>query len=522
MAKYASARRATLQARRNALTPEQFKTYTDSRAGEIARAEQANGGRPLADETTEEIDDHLLTWAATGYAPDLPADEYQALVDHHETEAYARQIRLKEAAARAVKAEAHAGQEQPQIIPLDVFLEDDDEDAAYRIDSVFPTGGNIMLSAQYKAGKTTLAGNLTRSLVDGTPFLGRFAVQPVQERDDGGGGVLIFDNELDARQSRRWFREQNIVNTTAVEVVHLRGKLSTFNILDPAIRAAWARRIEGADVVILDCLRPVLDALGLSEDKDAGKFLVAWDALLAEASAQESVVVHHMGHNGERSRGDSRLQDWPDATWKLIREDPDDPASARYFSAFGRDVDVTESRLEYDLATRHLTLAGGSRKEAKTDEVMPALVQLLSEHDALSGREVEKRLTEQGYTQKAVRAALLKAHHQKRTVTYLGPHRATMHSLNAKYGTPESVTTPANDTPKVSPFAVPEASASSALPVRQRTQNECVSASIEDALHSVETKPTALANTPTHSACPLHAVPQPDSCYTCEQVAANE
>lgn len=498
-----SARRASIRARVDALTAEQFKAYTGNRAAEIARAEQANSGRPLADETLDDLDDQLLTWITTGHRLELPADEYQALVDDHETKAYARQMRLKEAAARAVKAEKNAGTELPRPIPLDVFLEDDDEDAAYRIEGVLPTGGNVILGAQYKAGKTTLVSNLVRSLVDGDPFLGRFAVQQVQKHDDvHGGGVLIFDNELDKRQSRRWFRQQNIQNTEAVEIVHLRGKLSTFNILDPDVRAQWARRIEGVDVVILDCLRPVLDALGLSEDKDAGKFLVAWDALLKEASVQESVVVHHMGHNGERSRGDSRLQDWPDATWKIVREDPDDPTSARYFSAFGRDVDVTESRIDHDPLTRRLTLAGGSRKEARTDEAMPALMQLLSKHDALSGREVERHLKEQGHPQKTIRAALLKAHQQGRTVTYQGPHRATMHSLNAKYGTSKSVTTPGNDKPNVSPFAVPTASASSASPVRQRTENECVSASIEDALHSVDTQRSESPNRLTHSTSP--------------------
>jgi hypothetical protein len=73
---------------------------------------------------------------------------------------------------------------------------------------------------------------------------------------------------------------------------------------------------------------------------------VAFDALLRDVGpddrAADGMVVHHMGHAGERSRGDSRILDWPDASWKLVREDLDDPASPRYLSAFGRDVDVPE------------------------------------------------------------------------------------------------------------------------------------------------------------------------------------
>ena len=80
------------------------------------------------------------------------------------------------------------------------------------------------------------------------------------------------------------------------------------------------------------------------------------------------MVVHHMGHSSDRSRGDSRLIDWPDATWKLIRHrtgknnEVEDYASPRFFSAYGRDVDAKESELPYDGDSRTLTVAGGSRR----------------------------------------------------------------------------------------------------------------------------------------------------------------
>ena len=90
-----------------------------------------------------------------------------------------------------------------------------------------------------------------------------------------------------------------------------------------------------------------------------GAFLVPLDALLAEAGIPDALVVHHMGHTNERSRGDSRLRDWPDVEWRLMRKD-DDPASARFFTAYGRDVDVEEQELGYDAATRRLTVVGGS------------------------------------------------------------------------------------------------------------------------------------------------------------------
>jgi hypothetical protein len=48
-------------------------------------------------------------------------------------------------------------------------------------------------------------------------------------------------------------------------------------------------------------MRAILDALGLSEDKDAGKFLTGLDAMLTEAVITDAKVIHHMGHSGERA-----------------------------------------------------------------------------------------------------------------------------------------------------------------------------------------------------------------------------
>jgi hypothetical protein len=80
----------------------------------------------------------------------------------------------------------------------------------------------------------------------------------------------------------------------------------------------------------------------LDEHRDAGRFLVALDALLTEAGIPDALVVHHMGHVNERARGDSRMRDWPDVEWRLVRQD-ENPASARFLSAYGCDVDVPES-----------------------------------------------------------------------------------------------------------------------------------------------------------------------------------
>ncbi|MER7206360.1 AAA family ATPase [Streptosporangium sp. NPDC000239] len=401
---------------------------------------------------------------------DLEALAYEREVAHE-----LRKIRVREEAARRAKKARAGNVVPPDITLLSDFLAVEDEPVRYRVDGLWPVGGRVMLAAQFKAGKTTTVGNLVRALADGVPFLGKFDVTPPS------GRIVIIDNELDARMLRSWLRDQGITRTDAVGILPLRGRLSSFDILDPQTRTEWADRLRalGATVVVLDCLAPVLDALGLSEDKEAGRLLVAIDELLKEAGVEEAIVIHHMGHSGERSRGASRLRDWPDVEWRLVREKDDsgetNPAAPRYFSAYGRDVDVPESLLSFNPAQRRLELAGGSRKDAKTESAAGAIVEWLTLSPHASGRAIEEALADE-HPQKAIRDALKSLIRAGKVVVVDGPRRAKLHSVSSEC-----------------------VSASSASPVRQRTSSECVSASIGDALHSLHADPRDPSDLITHS-----------------------
>lgn len=324
---------------------------------------------------------------------------------------------LAEARSRIAARDLNAS-ELPSLVSLDDFLAVPDEDAEYRIAGLWPTGGRVLFAAAQKAGKTTTTGNAIRALVDGDPFLSTFETKQA-------GRVVLIDNELDQRMLRRWLREHGIQNANRVDVLCMRGKLSTFNILDPVIRARWAQIIGAADVLVFDCLRPALDALALSEDKEAGRFLTAFDELITEAGIPEALMVHHMGHSNERSRGDSRILDWPDALWKLVREDPEAPMSPRYFSAYGRDVDQAEVQLAYSDFDRRLSIGGGSRKEAKTAALGDDVIAFLAENPGVSQTAIEKAL---GGDRMKVRSAIRALAEEGRIlVAQVGQKRA--HSL---------------------------------------------------------------------------------------------
>ena len=408
--------------------------YTPSAAkyGERLATEVARSGtktEPTAVGQRMHTADGAFSELTDGEPPADDDDEPGPTVHQLEVAAELRRLRVRQEARRQLAAETSCTPRRPALVLLSDLLAEPDETTEYRIHGLLPIDARVVLSAQFKAGKTALIGNTIRSLVDGDPFLGVHQVTTTRRR------VVVVDTEMSRKTLRRWLRDQQIRDPDRVGVEALRGLVSSLDVLDPVVRREWAGELRALDpgVLILDCLRPVLDTLGLDENTDAGRVLVAFDEICESAGVDELIIVHHMGHTGERSRGSSRLWDWPDVEWRLVRKDPDDPASPRYFSAYGRDVDVSESALDYDPDTRHLTLAGGSRRDAAADAVIPDLVGLLTDQPGLSGRGIEDVLTEAGIARQVGRDAVKRAIDQGYVTTTLGPKRSHLH-----YTTPAS------------------------------------------------------------------------------------
>ena len=335
-------------------------------------------------------------------------------------------LRTRDKARRMFDAENRREVEQAEILTLRQLLARPQPDTEWRIDDWQPAESRVMLAAQYKAGKTTLTGNLARSLVDGDPWLGVHPVAPV-------GRVGILDFEMSERQLAAWLKDQAIVNDDRVTVIPMRGKASTFDLLDSAVLNEWAQRLTGIDYLIIDCLRPILDALGLKESSEAGRFLTPFDELCDKAGIPDALIVHHMGHNDERSRGDSRLRDWPDVEWQLVREDKDDPASARYIKAYGRDVEVAESLLLYDPESRHLTLTGGTRKDTKARAAIPDIINLVKTAETpLSIRGITRKMSVLGHSRDTVRQAIRLSEGDGTLKPSKGPRNARVYTLSGR------------------------------------------------------------------------------------------
>ncbi len=295
--------------------------------------------------------------------------------------------------------------EPPSTFSLVEELQIPDEPVIYTVDQVMPTGANVLLTAQYKAGKTTLANHLTACLADQEKFLGTF---PITAPD---GRIALFNYEVDERQYRRWLRQLGIAAEPLVSVLNLRGyrlPLTSRHVEDWIVAWLAARDIA---VWFVDPFARAFIGSGTSENDntEVGRFLDTLDVIKTRAGVSQLVLPTHTGRaefeeGQERARGATRLDDWADVRWMLTKDEND----VRYFSATGRDVEYPEAALVYDETTRRLRINGGSRKSARETKLDSAIISCVEATPGTSKNQLEIAVKQvvPGATQEEIRAAI--------------------------------------------------------------------------------------------------------------------
>lgn len=266
-----------------------------------------------------------------------------------------------------------------------------------RIEGLVPWQAGTLLTAQRKAGKTTAVLNLARSLLTGEDFLGRFGVRQV------AGDVALLNYEVSGEQLARWADEVG-VDRERLFLVNLRGRRNPLGSEEDRGRLAVLLRSRGVETLVCDPFGRAYTGSSQNDAGEVGAFLTALDLFArTEVGALDLVLTAHAGWNGERTRGSTALEDWADSIITLTRDDSEDGAGARYLRAIGRDVDVDEDRLNFDPATRTLTLAGaGSRKvassERKAVELQGVIEAIVVAQPGIHGAGVEAQLRADGVT----------------------------------------------------------------------------------------------------------------------------
>lgn len=274
-------------------------------------------------------------------------------------------LRVRREAKRLLDAEeASANWRAPPSCSLKELLSQPDVPLVYTVAECMPQDANVLLTAQYKAGKTTMINSLARCLIDGDDFLRRFAI--VHK-----GAIALWNYEVGSTQYARWLRDLGIQAVERVHVMNVRGFTMPI-ISDPICEwaAEWLRTRE-IETWMIDPFARAFTGNGESENSnsDVGRFLDRLDQIKERSGVRQLVLPVHTGRmitdiGSERARGATRLDDWADVRWSLtvVEEGDETNAPGRYWRASGRDVDVAEGMVVMDPITRVLTLTDGKRE----------------------------------------------------------------------------------------------------------------------------------------------------------------
>lgn len=319
----------------------------------------------------------------------LSSDVFDGLGHDYEAVLALEREKHRRWAKQTVDAEVALAEfiEPPSAFTLADELAEPLEPLKYRVEDLHVQGGNVILSAVYKVGKTTLLLNLAHSLLSGKPFLGRFDVEPL------AGRVAFWNYELSKRQfldwcERAWFDSV----ATRMSVAHLRGyPLPIWTPVVEDYAVSWLASRE-TEVWVIDPLIAAANGVGsINDNDDMQTFLAAIDRIKRRAGVQDVVIAAHASdryrseEGQEHPLGASVLDGWPDTRWVFTKN----AQEQRFFKAHGRDVDVPEGELHYDNATYRLRWASASGRRVVRDLAgLRAAVQAVAENEGSGTRAV--------------------------------------------------------------------------------------------------------------------------------------
>lgn len=370
------------------LDADQIHTIMDQfPAGVEKNAEEHNGY-----DLHRDIDKRLIYDRANGLSIEADdevdaGDVFEEMSVEQVTDALVAEGVEKELLRRAIRkaadtAEAERGWVGP---PDDVSwsltdaLSDPPEPLPYLIDGLAGKKHNVVITAQYKTGKTAFTmGAIAYSLADGKDFLDHFPVHT----PEGGVRVGHWNCEMDpAEMMNDYIRPVGIENTDNLVVANLRGH--RVNILTPLGKQWAVDWLTKHDIRVwtVDSFARLARMAGVSEkdNDEVMSLLMALDEIKVEADIDVLFLITHTGRaemeeGKERARGATAIDDWADARWIMTKTN-----DVRMLAVEGRGVALEATALQYNKDTKRSTKGYGGREEVKNDGGIQAVVRVVTE-----------------------------------------------------------------------------------------------------------------------------------------------
>jgi hypothetical protein len=253
-------------------------------------------------------------------------------------------------------------------------------------DGLQRVGHKASLIAQFKAGKTMMAANAVRSLVDHIPFLGMF--EPVEL----AGTVVAFDYELTDEDALEMYEAMSLKHPERLHVESLRGTGFTLANDDHAETAIRYLKEHDAQYWILDPFGRAMRGFGEENSNDDVRgFFMRIDKIAKEAGLLGTLTTVHTGRvasevGNERARGASVLDDDPDVRWILTKD-----GDQRFFRAEGRSgINVPEVALTFDPALNRLGTSGLNRSDSAGQKFLSPVLAYIEANPGSNQRDIKR------------------------------------------------------------------------------------------------------------------------------------
>jgi hypothetical protein len=302
-----------------------------------------------------------------------------------------------------------------------------DEPVDWLVEGMHVRGTNTMVVAGFKVGKTVLALNLMRSLVDGDDFLGFETAL----RDDGTR-VAWSNYELTTAQARIWVRKLGVENPGLISHLSLRGypmPLAAKHVMDFMVDWLIEHNVK---VWVIDPFAEAYDG-DENDNSEVRTWLQCVNEIKRRAGVEDAYLIVHTGHGEqkpgrERARGASRLEGWSDANWYYTRvADSDD---LRFLRAFGREVDQKSIVVRFDPTTLRLTrdeaASGRSHDQVVANQMVDRVVEKVVEKPGINKTELRAELDKGNNTSKDKWVAMAESTGRIR-IEHGGPGRPQKH-----------------------------------------------------------------------------------------------
>ena len=315
----------------------------------------------------------------------------EELVDKREIQELAKQIKAER---------SHITPPPSASWSLKDALKNPPQPTPYLIDGLAGAKHNVIITAQYKTGKTAFTmGTLAQSIADGTPFLGEFEVNgPKEGTVVGHWNCEMDDNEL----MDDYIRPVGFTNVGTLRVWGLRGhNVNILTYLGKRDAVDWLKGStpdEAVKVWTIDSLARLARMAGVSEkdNDEMMSLLMAVDEIKVEAGVDVCFIIAHTGRmqheeGQERARGATVIDDWPDARWIMTKD-----GDIRFLAVEGRGVKMETTSLQFDEGTKRSVLGVGNKGEVRANGFVQAVVDVVASNPGINKTALQNKLKERG------------------------------------------------------------------------------------------------------------------------------